>query len=224
MSMLTPSGMGGKYRVTGKAYPRMRRPKRRGRTVLAVIASVVVLGLFGWGALQLFHVFNGDGGDTKANAAPQNQPSCAPAPSPTATGKPAPLPQPSGVTLNVYNATTRFGLAKSTADELAKRGFKVAKFANAPTGYDLKVTQSALLVAGPAGEAAARAAGTQVAGSTVKIDPTRKDKTVDLMIGTGFKALASPTDAAKARVAAANPPPAKPVCTTPSAAAPVKTG
>jgi len=219
MSMLTPSGMGGKYRVTGNAYPRMRRPKRRGRKVLAVIASVVVLGLFGWGALQLFHVFTGNDGDTKANAAPQNQPSCAPAPSPTAATKPLALPQPSGVTLNVFNATARGGLAKSTADELAKRGFKVAKFGNASSTYDQKVTQSALLVAGPAGEAAAREASTQVAGSTVKIDPTRKDKTVDLMIGNGFSVLASPTDAAKARVTAANPPPPKPVCTTPSASA-----
>jgi len=216
MSMLTPSGMGGKYRVTGNAYPRMRRPRRRGRIVAAVVASVVVLGLFGWGALQLFHVFNGDGGTTKANAGPQNAPRCKPAPTPTHTAKLAPLPQPSGVTVNVLNATTRGGLAKSTADELAKRGFKVSKFGNAPTPYDKKVTQTALVVAGPAGEAAAREAGTQVAGSTVKIDPTRKDNTVDLMIGNGFSALATPADAAKARVVAANPPPPKPVCTVPT--------
>ncbi|WP_329133868.1 LytR C-terminal domain-containing protein [Streptomyces sp. NBC_01476] len=212
MSMLTPSGMGGKYRVTGNAYPRMRRPRRRGRILAAVVASVVVLGLFGWGALQLFHVFNGDNGDTKANAAPQNQVTCKPAPTPAHTGKPTPLPQPSGVTLNVLNATSRGGLAKTTADALASRGFKVAKFGNATAPYDQKVTQSALLVAGPAGEAAAREAGTQVAGSTVKIDPARKDKTVDLLIGDGFAALASPADAARARVVAANPPPPKPVC------------
>lgn len=214
MSMLTPSGMGGKYRVTGNAYPRMRRPRRRGRIVAAMIASVVVLGLFGWGALQLYHVFYGNGdGDTKANAAPQNHP-CKPAPTPARPVKLAPMPQPSGVTLNVFNATSRGGLAKSTADELAKRGFKVSKFGNAPGNYDKKVAQTALLVAGPAGEAAAREAGTQVAGSAVKIDPTRKDATVDLMIGNGFKALSTPADAAKARVVAANPPPPKPVCAT----------
>lgn len=216
MSMLTPSGMGGKYRITGNAYPRMRRPRRRGRIAAAVIASVVVLGLFGWGALQLYHVFTGDGSDTKANAAPQNRPSCAPAPTPTHTGKPVPLPQPPAVTLNVLNATTRGGLAKSTADELAKRGFKVNRFGNAPDVYNKKVTQSALLVAGPAGEAAAREAGTQIAGSAVKIDPARKDGSVDLMLGNGFGALASPADAAKARVVAANPPPPKPVCSTPT--------
>ncbi|MYS20155.1 LytR family transcriptional regulator [Streptomyces sp. SID4948] len=203
--------MGGKYRVTGNAYPRMRRPRRRGRVVAAVIASVVVLGLFGWGALQLFDVFNGKGGN-QAQAAPLNKPSCKPVPAPTHTGKLAPMPQPSAITLNVLNATSRGGLAKSTADQLAARGFKVAKFGNAPDGYDQKVTQTALLVAGPAGEAAAREAGTQVAGSSVKIDPARKGKTVDLLIGDGYSALASPADAAKARVIAANPPPPKPVC------------
>lgn len=246
MSMLTPSGMGGKYRVTGNQYPRMRRPRRRGRVVAAVISSVVVLGLFGWGALQLFHVFSGDDkGDTKANAAPQNRPcvTVAPTTAPAGkagnaakgsagkgsatgkggtagkAGKPAPLPQPSGVTLNVYNATSKGGLAKSTADELAKRGFKVGKFGNAPDPYDKKIGASAIILAGPAGEAAAREAGTQVAGSTVKIDPKRTGKTVDLMIGSAFTTLATPADAAKARITAANPPPPKPVCVTPSAKA-----
>ncbi|MFF6955465.1 LytR C-terminal domain-containing protein [Streptomyces sp. NPDC088197] len=228
MSMLTPSGMGGKYRVTGKQYPRMRRPRRRGRVVTAVLASVVVLGLFGYGALQLVHVFRGDdNGDTKANAAPQNRPCVTVAPT-APTGKPAPLPQPAGVTLNVFNATAKGGLAKTTADELAKRGFKVNKFGNAPDPYDKKVGESALIVAGPAGEAAARTAGTQVAGSTVKIDPKRTDKTVDVMIGTAFTALSGPTDVAKARIVAANPPPPKPVCVTPSPSAsggaPGKTG
>ena len=213
MSMLTPSGMGGKYRVTGNAYPRMRRPRKRGRIVAALIASVVVLGLFGWGALQLFHVFTGKDGDTKANAAPQNRATCKATAPPSPAAKPMALPQPAGVTMNVYNATARGGLAKTTADALAKRGFKVGKFGNAPMNYDKKVTQSALIVAGPAGEAAAREAGTQVAGSTVRIDPTRKDTSVDLMIGNTFSALSTPENAAKARVIAANPPPPKAVCT-----------
>jgi hypothetical protein len=208
MSMLTPNGMGGKYRVTGTAYPRMRRPKRRGRITAAAIGAAVALGLFGWGALQLFHVFSGDG--AQAQAAPQNRPSCTPSPVPAP--RHLTLPQPSGVTMNVLNATARGGLAKSTADALAARGFKVAKFGNAAAPYDKKVVQSALIVAGPAGEAAAREAGTQVPGSAVKIDPAVKGTTVDLMIGNAFTTLATPAAAAQARTVAANPPAPKPVC------------
>ncbi|WP_435127589.1 LytR C-terminal domain-containing protein [Actinacidiphila sp. bgisy144] len=214
MSMLTPSGMGGKYRVTGNSYPRMRPPKRRGRFVAVLIAAVVVLGLFGWGAVQLFDVFGGKGKSTTAHAA-SSRPTCTPTASPT-PAKPLTLPQPAHVTMNVLNATTRGGLAKTTADALAARGFKVAKFGNAPDPYDAKVTGSALIVSGPGGEAAAREAGTQVVGSTVKIDPTRKGTTVDLLIGDAFAKLATPAQAAEARITAANPPAPKPTCTTKS--------
>jgi hypothetical protein len=212
MSMLTPSGMGGKYRVTGTAYPRMRPPRRRGRVVAVLCVTVVALGLLGWGGLQLYSVFTGRGGDKKASAAPQDRPSCVPTTPAAGSGKPLTLPQPGKVVVNVYNATERGGLAKSTADQLVSRGFKVAKFGNAPDAYITKVPQSALLVAGPAGEAAAREASTQVVGSTVKIDPKRKGDTVDLMIGNTFGKLSTPAQAAAARVAAANPPAPKPSC------------
>ncbi|NED62472.1 LytR family transcriptional regulator, partial [Streptomyces sp. SID10244] len=49
MSMLTPPGMGGQYRIRGDKYPRMRRPRRRGRLVVLSTASVAVLGVAGWG-------------------------------------------------------------------------------------------------------------------------------------------------------------------------------
>ncbi len=60
------------------------------------------------------------------------------------TGKP--LPKPADVTVNVLNATARGGLAKSTADELRKRGFKVGKVGNAPPAYDKKVKGTGVLL------------------------------------------------------------------------------
>ncbi|MDF9814252.1 LytR C-terminal domain-containing protein [Streptomyces sp. SPB162] len=150
MSMLTPSGMGGKYRITGNQYPRLGRPRRRGRIVLAVVSSVVVLGLIGWGTLQLVDVFTGGKGKgpAQAHAAPVScKPTAAATPKPT--GKPAPLPSPPTIGLTVFNATPKAGLAKATADEMAKRGFHVLKFSNAPFEYDKKVAVSALVVAGP---------------------------------------------------------------------------
>lgn len=216
MSMLTPSGMGGKYRVTGNQYPRMRRPRRRGRIVAAVVASVVALGLISWGTLQLIGVFRGGGEKVRAAAAhrtgcPPRTSATPPAtPSATPSGKaaaPGPLPSPDEIGISVFNATAKGGLAKSTADEMAKRGFRVVAFGNATTEYDKKVPQAALIVAGPAAESAARVVAAQFAGSTVKIDPKRADKRVDLFIGTAYTQPADPKDAEKALTAPARPAP-----------------
>ena len=65
MSMLTPPGMGGQYRITGDKYPRMRR-RRRGRLVVLTIACAAVLGGAGWGTLQLIDVFTGGGNPASA--------------------------------------------------------------------------------------------------------------------------------------------------------------
>ncbi|MFE6227531.1 LytR C-terminal domain-containing protein [Streptomyces sp. NPDC057854] len=201
MSMLTPPGMGGKYRITGDVYPRMRRPHRRRRIVLASAAAVVVLGAAGWGTLQLVDVFSGDDGTKKTAAGKQAD--CKPAPTPSATA--AKPPKPAQVTVNVYNATPRSGLAKSTADELKKRGFVIGKIGNAPAAYDKKVKGAGLLLGAPtAAKGAFAVLGTQLAGTTTKVD-ARTTADVDLIIGTAFKTL-SPKATADAALAALNKP------------------
>ncbi|MFE8939594.1 LytR C-terminal domain-containing protein [Streptomyces sp. NPDC000963] len=204
MSMLTPPGMGGKYRITGDVYPRMRRPHRRRRIVLAATAAAVVLGAAGWGTLQLVDVFSGDAG-TKAAAGKQAD--CKPAPTPTAQAAAA-LPKPAQITVNVYNATPRSGLAKTTADELKKRGFKVGKVGNAPAAYDKKVPGAGLLLGAPAAtKGAFPVLGTQLAGATTRTD-ARTTADVDLIIGTAFKNLSPKTTADAALVALTKPAPA----------------
>ncbi|MFF4169750.1 LytR C-terminal domain-containing protein [Streptomyces sp. NPDC001744] len=204
MSMLTPPGMGGKYRITGDVYPRMRRPHRRRRIILASTAAAVVLGAAGWGTYQLVDVFSGGGG-TKTAAGKQAD--CKPAP--TATAAPAAvLPKPAQITVNVYNATPRSGLAKTTADELRKRGFKIGKVGNAPAAYDKKVTGAGLLLGAPAAtKGSFPVLGTQLAGATAKTD-ARGTADVDLIIGTAFKSLAPKTTADAALVALTRPAPA----------------
>ncbi|MGW7816596.1 LytR C-terminal domain-containing protein [Streptomyces puniciscabiei] len=203
MSMLTPPGMGGQYRITGDKYPRMRPPRRRARLVAAVVASVALLGLIGWGTLQLIDVFTGGarknttagpktGCHTKADTAAQVRS----------------LPKPGQITVNVYNATARTGLAKATADELKKRGFRIGNVGNAPGQYDKKVKTAGVLL-GPASaqNTSLPVLATQLAGAEQRTD-TRKGADLDLILGDGFKSLAAPTAADQALTKLTAPAPA----------------
>ncbi|OII60906.1 hypothetical protein BJP40_08620 [Streptomyces sp. CC53] len=209
MSMLTPPGMGGKYRVTGTTYPRMRRPRRRGRIAVAGIAAAAALGLAGWGTVQLIDVFGGDSTGTARR--PTAGSTCkAASPSPVAA---VALPRPAQITVNVYNATPRSGLAKATADELKKRGFTVGKIGNAPAVYDKKVAGPGILLgAPPAAKGAFPVLGTQLKGVETKTD-TRETADVDLIIGSGFTTLATPSDATAAMTALLRPKPVPSTCT-----------
>ncbi|MFC5719960.1 LytR C-terminal domain-containing protein [Streptomyces gamaensis] len=201
MSMLTPPGMGGKYRITGHRFPHMRRPRNRRRIVLAVFAAAAALSLAGWGTLQLVDVFTGGGSTTQAardkGAKGIKVGDC----KSKTDGQPAtrPLPRPADITVNVYNATPRAGLAKTTADELKQRGFRIGKVGNAPSLYDKKVETTGLLIGSPtATDAALRVLGTQVSGTQTKNDQRQGDTDVDLVIGNQFKNLAGKPDADKA--------------------------
>ncbi|MFD5557412.1 LytR C-terminal domain-containing protein [Streptomyces sp. NPDC127068] len=218
MSMLTPPGMGGQYRITGGKYPRMRRGRRRGRVVLACAASLTAVGVIGWGTLQLVDVFTGGGNEAKAAGS-----GCAPAsakPSPGASAGPvnraaAGLPKPSTVKVNVLNATPRSGLAKKTADELRKRGFTIGEVGNATKQYDKKVPGAGLVVgAKGAARGALPVLAAHLAGAGQRTD-ARASADVDLIIGTAFTRLAPQDAATRSLTALANPSP-KP---DPSAAA-----
>lgn len=222
MSMLTPPGMGGKYRVTGAAYPRMSRPRRRRKIVLALLGSVLALALLGYGALQLIDVFGGDEGGKRNTAAADGncptasakpagavKPATAPDAGPAASKAPAvALPQPGQITVNVYNATPRSGLAKAVGDELKKRGFAIGDVGNAPADFDKKVPGPGILLGSPRTDKAAYSVlGTQLAGVTTQTD-AREGADIDLILGDSFKELSTKEDADKALAVLANPAPA----------------
>ncbi|MGW9027055.1 LytR C-terminal domain-containing protein [Streptomyces sp. NPDC055722] len=206
MSMLTPPGMGGQYRITGDKYPRMRRPRRRGRLVFAIVASAAAVGLIGWGSLQLIDVFTGRGGKSSASGAKAD---CATKASPSPAANAKALPQPAQITVNVLNATPRSGLAKETADELKKRGFHIGTVGNATQEFDKKVKGVGVLL-GPktALNTTLPVLGTQLAGVDRRTDISRTGASVDLILGDKFKSLSSKTDADKALAALTAPAPA----------------
>ncbi|WP_120521143.1 LytR C-terminal domain-containing protein [Arthrobacter celericrescens] len=94
----------------------------------------------------------------------------------------------SKVTVHVYNATGRTGLAKSIADQLKARGYKVGKVDNAHTRYS---GGSAQVISGSAGQAAAFNIQRNVAGTDYYRDD-RTDASVDLVLAPGFKELVKP--------------------------------
>ncbi|MGW4234601.1 LytR C-terminal domain-containing protein [Streptomyces sp. NPDC004980] len=193
--------MGGKYRITGNTYPRMRRPRHRRKLVLSAIAAVTALGLAGWGTLQLIDVFTG--GDKQANAADRAT-AC---PSPKATAPVKALPRPATIKVNIYNATPRSGLAKAAADELKKRGFVIGKVDNAPAAYDKKVPGTGLLLGAPtAANGSFPVLATQLPGAVQKTD-ARRTADVDLIIGTKFRTFSTPAAAASALTALTKPAP-----------------
>jgi hypothetical protein len=221
MSMLTPPGMGGKYRITGDTYPRMRRPRRRGRLITLIVAAAAALSLAGWGTLQLIDVFSGNGPkkSTSVVAGAQKQdckatpPPSAPAKAPMTAAAVKNLPKPPKIMVNVYNSTARGGLAKTTADELKRRGFDIGRVGNAPAAYDKKVPGTGLLLGPPqASKGAFTVLGLQLAGTEQKMD-ARKTGDIDLILGAKFTALSTQKDAAEALAALAGVPSKAPSAT-----------
>ena len=150
-----------------------------------------------------------------ASAAPSGSASAAPSGSAAAAAPavaafaalvPGAVPKPAAVTVNVYNATNRAGLAGQTAAELKKRGFAIGKIGNAPAALENKVPGSAQVTGGKAGAAMMTLLGTEVTGSHPVTDK-RNDTTVDLVLGNGFSTLATPAQAAKAVALASRPSP-----------------
>ncbi|MFH8976396.1 LytR C-terminal domain-containing protein [Streptomyces sp. NPDC017890] len=199
--------MGGRYKITGDKYPRMRPVRRRGRLAFAGVACVTVLGVLGWGTLQLIDVFTGGDKASAAGAAGCSEATAKASAPPAAVA----VPKPAQVTVNVFNATTRGGLAQKTADELKKRGFRVGDVGNATEEYDKKVDGTGVLL-GPAAalKTSLPVLGTQLPAADRRTDAARRGPAVDLIIGNGFKELTrkADADAALAKLAAPRPTPA----------------
>ncbi|RKN07197.1 LytR family transcriptional regulator [Streptomyces radicis] len=204
--------MGGKkFRVTGDRYPRMRPRRRRGRAAFLLVAGVTALGMLGYGTLQLVDVFSGDddgGRAPRAQAGARAGEDCTPA----STAER--LPEPAAITVNVFNATARTGLAQDTADALAERGFTIGEVANAPEEYDGQVNASGLLVgtaqteeSGALTVLATQLDGVETAEPRQPAGEEEPPRVVDLMIGEGFTELTA-ADEAERRLAELTAPPA----------------
>lgn len=197
--MLTPTGLGKEFRVTGKPY-RPRKPRHRTRRRIVVLVCVLaVLGGGGYSAYRFgpFH------SDAAAAACPT------PTATPTAAVHPVAAAQPNTVIVHVLNATKNPGLAGRTATALQQRGFTQVSAANANPSDDGNVHGTAVIRSGPAGLAAQRLLLAEVNGAVAETD-TRPDASVDLILGDAFTGLRDPAAANAALVATSPKPTATP--------------
>lgn len=94
---------------------------------------------------------------------------------------------PDKVNVNIYNSTSRPGLARSVADQLAARKFLVGAVGNTTSSY----RGVALVVSGAAGQSAAFSVQRNLPGSDY-VQDGRTDASVDVIITGDFKELAKP--------------------------------
>jgi hypothetical protein len=102
------------------------------------------------------------------------------------------LPAPGQVTLRLLNGTGRDRLARMVADELARRGFRVTHTGNAPRA----LVGASRVYYGPAGRPAALLVSAHVLGSSVVPVPSAGRGAVDVVLGSGFVRVRTPTETA----------------------------
>lgn len=155
-----------------------RRRQRRAAITLLIV-SLMMLGSFAYAAAY----FQGWVGDGAPNAE---------ASSDCQVVTRAQALKASTVTINVYNATDRQGLAASVARSLRTQGFKVSAVANDP--LEKQIAGIGEVRRGRTGAAGAALVATRLPGVRVVLDK-RGDATVDVVLGNKFTSLRAPSTA-----------------------------
>jgi LytR cell envelope-related transcriptional attenuator len=191
---------GKKFRVgSGDTYVPFRSRTRRRRRIIAGSAVGLLVAAAGiYGVVSLI-------------GAPAPAPAAAACPAGVARPAAVALPSPAEVTVNVYNASNRHGLAAATASLLKQRGFTIGKVTNDPLKENLTI--AAQIRGGAVGSADMRVVAAEVPGAQLQPD-SRGDSSVDLVLGAGFTALSAPQQVATTLHATATTAPAQAGCRT----------
>ncbi|ACL38699.1 conserved hypothetical protein [Pseudarthrobacter chlorophenolicus A6] len=147
------------------------------RRVLHGVVLVLLIGLIAAGIITALAIINGKFSIPSAEPAAKTVSAC-----PAATFDYTPNQQ---VNLNVYNSTSRPGLAKSVADDFLARKFVVATVGNTEPSY----RGVAAVISGAAGQSAAFSVQRNLPGSDYFQD-SRTDGTVDVILSQDYRSLA----------------------------------
>lgn len=170
---------GPELRATFEAL-RADQTARVRRRALHGVVLVLLLGLIAAGVITALAVLEGKLKIQAAAPAEQKVSTC-----PDATFNYVP---PAKINVNVFNSTSRAGLASSVGKELLARKFVVGAVANIEATY----RGSAAVVSGAAGQSAAFTVQRHLPGSDYFQD-SRTDGSVDVILAQQYNAL-TPTD------------------------------
>lgn len=190
--------------------------------LVLVVVGMVVLFAAGFGLSMVLRGGNnnangGGGGGSSSSSASES-----PTPEPCTTTMVIPgqdLPKPAAVTANVYNATSRAGLAKSTSEVLKGRGFVIGKVDNDP--LKKTITGVAEIRYGAAALKNAELMAFYFPGA-ILVPDSRKTTDVDVVLGETFATVASQSDVDKA-LNTPSPSASGPGCSTTPAPVPTDT-
>lgn len=167
---------GDKQGLDEVARQRRWRRVRTSLTLLVLVGVVIGAAWYGW-----------------RNVIDDEEPAVVATDAPCTPNSPTAAPAPGDIRVNVYNATTRNGLAASVAQQLRQLGFNVVDIANDPLAKTIK---GAGEVRGHVDQQAAAGTLTALLPGAAFVPDDRDDPTVDLVLGNGFKNLAKGPDAA----------------------------
>lgn len=154
-------------------------------TLLGLVALLVIGVVVGFNAL-----FQPLGDDTDLTI----EPTCTPQ-----TVGPGDRLRSTQVTVSVYNASPRQGLASQTLEELLDRGFNAGDTGNAPTDASLRFVQ---VWATDPDDPAARLVARQFGSSTViRTDVPDLSDGIDVVLGPDFRGLVQAPDSVRTREA-----------------------
>ncbi|QOR47538.1 LytR C-terminal domain-containing protein [Trueperella pecoris] len=141
-------------------------------SIIAVMAVLLVFGTLVWYGILPFP-------DKKFSQPPTAETVVCP----TADAAPT---DPSTITVNVYNATNRSGLAGNVAASLATAGVVISGTANW-AGDELE--EPVRIYAGPAGVTNAYTLRAYFPGATVHADPNMTSQVVEVVVGTAYSEM-----------------------------------
>jgi hypothetical protein len=170
---------GSELRAAFEAAPGADDTSRVRRRALHGVVLVLLLGLIGAAIITALAIINGQLKFPAAAPAEKAASTC-----PAATFDYTPNDR---INLNVFNSTSRPGLARSVADEFLARTFVVGAVSNIDAGY----RGVAAVISGAAGQSAAFSVQRNLPGSDYFQD-SRTDGSVDVILAQDYKALAPP--------------------------------